>query len=81
MTAQGGAGVVCVEHASDRDAVAGISEHGCGGADGAACLSRVPFLRAIVSCPAELDGACAGVVAVPAGPGGCQTGRQREVRS
>ena len=57
MTAQGGAGVVCVEHASDRDAVAGISEHGWGGADGAACLSFVPFLRAIVSCPAELDGA------------------------
>jgi hypothetical protein len=45
MAAQGGAGVVRVEHAGDRDALAGRSERGWGVVSAVlrACLSRLPF--------------------------------------
>ena len=52
---------------------------GCAG--GAGCLPRVPFVAGrLLAAPAWLDGARAGVVPIPAGPGGCQTGWRREVR-
>jgi hypothetical protein len=77
MTAQNGACAVCVEHAGDRDAVAGSSGAWLGYAGGAvgAYLSRVPIpAQAVANRPAELDGACAGATPVPAGPRRCQTG-------
>jgi len=43
MTAQDGAGVMCVEHAGDRDAVAGISRAWVGVLSGPTCRA-CPFL-------------------------------------
>jgi len=69
--------VVFVEHAGDRDAVAGSSGAWPGRVGGAvgAYLSRVAIPAEVVANrPAELDGACAGATPVPAGPRRCQTG-------
>jgi hypothetical protein len=68
MTAQHGGCVVCVEHAGDRDAVAGIGGAwlGCAGGAAGVWLWRVPIpAGAVANRPAELGGAYAGAMPIP----------------
>jgi hypothetical protein len=77
MAGQADPGAMFVEQAGDRDAVAGISGAWPGWCRWRcrASLSRVPIsAEAVANRPAELDGAHAGTMAVPAGPCRCQTG-------
>jgi hypothetical protein len=77
MAGQADPGAVFVEQAGDRTAVAGISGAWPGGVGGpaGAYLSRVLIPAEVVANRlAELNGARAGAMAVPAGLRRCQTG-------